>query len=70
MEVSADIELPGEKKNIVRGALYLQDNLVKSDYGISKENFNYFVVSGLSACSGETQSVICLQNWSSGLSMA
>ncbi|KAI8425854.1 hypothetical protein MSG28_011618 [Choristoneura fumiferana] len=43
VDVSADIVLPGERKNIIHGALYLQDNLVKSDYGISKENFNYFV---------------------------
>ncbi|KAM3956905.1 retinoid- and fatty-acid binding glycoprotein apolipophorin isoform 2-T2 [Aphomia sociella] len=43
VDISADIVLPGQKKNIAHGALFLQDNLVKSDYGISKENFNYFV---------------------------
>lgn len=45
VEVSADIILAAEKKNIIHGALFLQDNLVKSDYGLSKDNFNYFVVS-------------------------
>lgn len=45
VDISADIILPKEKKNIIHGALYLQDNLVKSDYGASKENFEYFVVS-------------------------
>ncbi|XP_072946075.1 apolipophorins [Epargyreus clarus] len=43
LDISADIILPGHKKNIIHGALYLKDNLVKSDYGASKENFNYFV---------------------------
>ncbi|CAG9133770.1 unnamed protein product [Plutella xylostella] len=43
VEVSADIILAAEKKNIIHGALFLQDNLVKSDYGLSKDNFNYFV---------------------------
>ncbi|RVE54932.1 hypothetical protein evm_000299 [Chilo suppressalis] len=43
VDISADIILGGDKKNIVHGALFLQDNLVKSDYGISKENFNYFL---------------------------
>ncbi|XP_049881562.1 apolipophorins [Pectinophora gossypiella] len=43
IDVSADVILGKEKKNIVNGALYLQDNLVKSEYGISKDNFKYFV---------------------------
>ncbi|KPI95250.1 Apolipophorin [Papilio xuthus] len=43
VDVSVDIVLPGHKKSIAHGALYLQDNIVKSDYGLSKENFNYFV---------------------------
>ncbi|CAH0764921.1 unnamed protein product [Diatraea saccharalis] len=43
VDISADIILGGDKKNIIHGALFLQDNLVKSDYGISKENFNYFL---------------------------
>ncbi|XP_063834944.1 apolipophorins isoform X2 [Ostrinia nubilalis] len=43
VDISADIILGGEKKNIVHGALFLQDNLVKSDYGATKENFNYFI---------------------------
>ncbi|KAL0810218.1 hypothetical protein ABMA28_011000 [Loxostege sticticalis] len=43
VDISADLILGGEKKNIVHGALFLQDNLVKSEYGITKENFNYFV---------------------------
>ncbi|XP_075987202.1 retinoid- and fatty-acid binding glycoprotein apolipophorin isoform X2 [Anticarsia gemmatalis] len=42
VDVSADIVLGGQKKNIVHGALFLDDNLIKSDYGASKENFNYF----------------------------
>ncbi|CAG5023070.1 unnamed protein product [Parnassius apollo] len=43
VDIAVDIMLPGHKKNIVHGALFLQDNLVKSEYGLSKENFNYFV---------------------------
>ncbi|XP_037295541.1 apolipophorins isoform X2 [Manduca sexta] len=43
VDISADIILSGDKKNIAHGALFLQDNLVKSDYGLSKENFNYFL---------------------------
>ncbi|XP_047037209.1 apolipophorins isoform X1 [Helicoverpa zea] len=43
VDVSADIILGGQKKNIVHGALFLDDNLVKSDYGASKDNFNYFL---------------------------
>ncbi|GBP78977.1 Apolipophorins [Eumeta japonica] len=43
VDLTADIVLPGEKKNIAHGAFYLQDNLVKSDYGGSKDNFDYFV---------------------------
>ncbi|XP_053619006.1 apolipophorins isoform X2 [Plodia interpunctella] len=42
VDVSADIVLGGEKKNIAHGALFLQDNLVKTDYGFSKDNFQYF----------------------------
>lgn len=45
MDVAVDIILPGHKKNIVHGALFLQDNIVKSDYGLSNDNFVYFVVS-------------------------
>lgn len=45
VDISVDIVVPGQKKNIVQGALYLQDNLVKSNYGLSQDNFNYFVVS-------------------------
>ncbi|MFB9840707.1 hypothetical protein, partial [Actinoallomurus acaciae] len=43
IDISADIILGGDKKNIVHGALFLQDNLVKSDYGFTNENFKYFV---------------------------
>ncbi|CAH2060387.1 unnamed protein product, partial [Iphiclides podalirius] len=43
VDVAVDIILPGHKKNIIHGGLFLQDNLVKSEYGLSKENFNYFV---------------------------
>ncbi|XP_063370071.1 apolipophorins isoform X1 [Cydia amplana] len=43
VDISADIVLPNQKKNIIHGALYLDGNLVKSEYGVSKENFNYFV---------------------------
>ncbi|XP_028026671.1 apolipophorins isoform X1 [Bombyx mandarina] len=43
VDITADIILSGDKKNIAHGALFLQDNLVKSDYGLSKENFNYFL---------------------------
>lgn len=42
VDISADILLGGEKKNMLHGALFLEDNLVKSDYGVSKDNFNYF----------------------------
>ncbi|KAJ8707317.1 hypothetical protein PYW08_010569 [Mythimna loreyi] len=43
VDVSADIILGGTKKNLLHGALYLDDNLVKSDYGASKDNLNYFL---------------------------
>ncbi|XP_045779870.1 apolipophorins [Maniola jurtina] len=43
VDVSVDIVLHKNKKNIVHGALFIEDNLVKSDYGASKDNFNYFV---------------------------
>ncbi|KAL4704767.1 hypothetical protein ACJJTC_016888 [Scirpophaga incertulas] len=43
VDISADIILGGDKKNIMHGALFIQDNLIKSDYGSSKDNFNYFV---------------------------
>ncbi|XP_013192546.1 apolipophorins isoform X2 [Amyelois transitella] len=42
VDISADIVLGGEKKNIIHGALFLNDNLVKSDYGFSQDNFKYF----------------------------
>lgn len=45
VDVSVDIVLHKNKKNIVHGALFLEDNLIKSDYGASKDNFNYFLVS-------------------------
>ncbi|KAJ8705174.1 hypothetical protein PYW07_011001 [Mythimna separata] len=43
VDVSADIILGGTKKNLLHGALFLDDNLVKSDYGASKDNLNYFL---------------------------
>ncbi|XP_039760975.1 apolipophorins [Pararge aegeria] len=43
VDVSVDIVLHKNKKNIVHGALFIEDNLIKSDYGASKDNFNYFV---------------------------
>lgn len=43
VDISADLVLSGEKKNIAHGALFLKDNLVKSEYGASKDNFDYFV---------------------------
>jgi hypothetical protein len=45
VDITADLVLGGEKKNLLHGALFLQDNLVKTDYGTSKDNFNYFLVS-------------------------
>ncbi|XP_022837131.1 apolipophorins isoform X2 [Spodoptera litura] len=43
VDVSADLILGGEKKNMIHGALYLDDSLnLKTDYGMSKDNFNYF----------------------------
>lgn len=44
VDISADIFLKNEKKNIAFGALFLKDNLVKSDYGLSKDNLKYFTV--------------------------
>ncbi|XP_023946306.2 apolipophorins [Bicyclus anynana] len=43
VDVSVDIVLNKNKKNIVNGAIFIEDNLVKSEYGLSKDNFNYFV---------------------------
>lgn len=37
--------LPGAKKNIGHAALFVKDDLLKTDYGASKENFDYFTVS-------------------------
>ncbi|KAH9637818.1 hypothetical protein HF086_017596 [Spodoptera exigua] len=43
VDISADLILGGEKKNMVHGALFLDDSLnLKTDYGMSKDNFNYF----------------------------
>ncbi|CAH0599019.1 unnamed protein product [Chrysodeixis includens] len=43
VDISADILLGGEKKNLINGALFLDDNLIKSEYGASKDNLNYFL---------------------------
>ncbi|CAH2098987.1 unnamed protein product [Euphydryas editha] len=43
VDVSVDISLGGQKKNIGQAAIYIENNLVKTDYGVSKDNFNYFV---------------------------
>ncbi|CAB3232890.1 unnamed protein product [Arctia plantaginis] len=43
LDFSTDIVLGGEKKNIVHGALFIQDDLIKSDYGADKKNFEYFL---------------------------
>lgn len=45
LDFSTDIVLGGEKKNIAHGALFIQDDLIKSDYGADKKNFEYFLVS-------------------------
>lgn len=43
VDFSADLMLGGDKKNIVFGALFIQDDLIKSDYGASAKNFEYFL---------------------------
>ncbi|XP_022112947.2 apolipophorins [Pieris rapae] len=43
VDFSVDIVLPGQKKNIVHAALFMKDNLVNSEYGISRDNYNHFV---------------------------
>lgn len=47
VDISADIVLGGQKKNLAHGALWLENNQVKSDYGASKDNCKYFYVSTL-----------------------
>ncbi|KOB75992.1 Apolipophorin protein [Operophtera brumata] len=42
VDISADIILGGQKKNLAHGALWLDNNLVKSDYGASQDHCNYF----------------------------
>lgn len=44
IDFTADIVLSGQKKNIAHGALYLDNDLVKSDYGLSRDNAEYFLV--------------------------
>ncbi|XP_038219067.1 apolipophorins [Zerene cesonia] len=43
VDISVDIVLPGQKKNIVHAALFMKDNQINSDYGISRDNYNHFV---------------------------
>ncbi|XP_050357243.1 apolipophorins [Nymphalis io] len=43
VDITVDIALAGQKKNIGHGAIFLENNVIKSDYGLSKDNFNYFV---------------------------
>lgn len=43
VDISADVLLGKEKKNIAHGALFIQDNLVKSSYGVSQDNLKYFI---------------------------
>lgn len=45
VDITADIVLGGQKKNLAHAALWLQDNQVKSDYGVSKDHCQYFYVS-------------------------
>lgn len=46
VDASIDIVLPGQKThNIAHGALFLENNLVKSEYGMSRDNYDNFVVS-------------------------
>lgn len=55
IDISADILLGGEKKNLVNGALFLDDNLIKSEYGASKDNQNYFLVRNYRNQTGNTK---------------
>ncbi|XP_026331141.1 apolipophorins-like, partial [Hyposmocoma kahamanoa] len=57
VDISADIFVKNEKKNIAFGALYLKDNLVKSDYGLSKDNLKYFTTALQSELSSLKQHV-------------
>ncbi|XP_041983389.1 apolipophorins [Aricia agestis] len=43
VDVSAAIVFPGQKKNIVNAALFIEDGALKTDYGVSNDNFQYFV---------------------------
>ncbi|CAK1546590.1 unnamed protein product [Leptosia nina] len=42
-DFSVDIVVPGQKMNIINAALFMQDNEVKSKYGLSRDNYNHFL---------------------------